>query len=399
MRLVVIGDVGVLDGMVHIGDEAMFEALLVELGSRGVDEFTGISANPAETAARYGIDSIAGIGFGGAIAHDREAQSERRRRVLSAASGDALALEPGDPANTVIDSIRRANGVAISGGGNMASNWPLHIFERSTIGAIAALFGTPLVVSGQTIGPPLTEADAALVATLLGSARLVGLRESASFDLVRRLGVDDRLLTATVDDASFLPAISPAVAQPYCAVTLSSHVGAVDRESFFDSLADLLDHVAATIELEIVFFAHFASLEPGISTGDSAVHEEVGRRMTSPFRVIRATDARTAAGISASASLVISSRYHPAVFAVSAGVPTIGITVDDYTSAKLTGALGNVGQSSTVSAAALIQGSGQALATDIWSRRDAIRERGRAASARNRASAAEWWDRVAAALA
>ncbi|CAN5142225.1 hypothetical protein BH09ACT1_BH09ACT1_22480 [soil metagenome] len=398
MRLVVIGDVGVLDGMVHIGDEAMFEALVLELRSRGFEDITGVSANPAETAARYGIDAVAGIGFGGALAHDRGAQSERMARVLRAAAGDPGALEPGDSALAVIDSIRSADGVAISGGGNMASNWPLHIFERATIGAITALFGIPLVVSGQTIGPPLIETDAALVATLLGSAKLVGLREGASFDLVGRLGVDPGLLSATVDDASFVPGVTSPSDRPYCVVTLSSHVGTVDRDTFYDAIAGLLDDVAATTGLEIVFFAHFAALESTAVRGDSVAHAAVGARMTSAFRVIPTTDARHAAGIAKNAALVVSSRYHPAVFAVSAGVPTIGITADDYTTVKLTGALGNFGQHSVISAGEVIAGGGQALVSSVWSGRDDLRGRGLEAAARARAASVTWWDRVAAAL-
>ena len=35
MQLVAIGDVGVVDDMMHIGDEAMFEALKDELTARG----------------------------------------------------------------------------------------------------------------------------------------------------------------------------------------------------------------------------------------------------------------------------------------------------------------------------------------------------------------------------
>jgi polysaccharide pyruvyl transferase WcaK-like protein len=398
LRLVVIGDVGVLDGMVHIGDEAMFEALVLELRSRGFDDITGVSANPVETAARYGIEAVAGIGFGGPIAQDRAAQSERMTRVLRVAAGDTAALDPGDSAFAVIDSIRSADGVAISGGGNMASNWPLHIFERATIGAIAALYGIPLVVSGQTIGPPLSETDAALVATLLGSAKLVGLREGGSFDLVGRLGVDPGLLTATVDDASFLPAVASPSDRPYCAVTLSSHVGDADRDVFYDAVALLLDQVAATTGLEIVFFAHFASLDPTEVRGDSVVHAAVGARMTAPFRVIPTTDARHAAGIAKNAALVVSSRYHPAVFAVSAGVPTIGITVDEYTSVKLTGALGNFAQHSVISAAEVIAGGGQSLVSTVWSGRDDVRGRGLEAAARARAASVTWWDRVAAAL-
>ena len=105
-----------------------------------------------------------------------------------------------------------------------------------------------------------------------------------------------------------------------------------------------------------------------------------------------------AARLARGAALVISSRYHPAVFAVSGGVPTIGIPVDDYTTTKLTGALGNFGQESLVSAAQLVAGAAPAVASEVWNDREAIRARGLALAESNRTASVAWWDRVAAAL-
>ena len=196
MRVVAIGDIGVVDDMIHIGDEAMFEALVTALRARGVVDVTGISANPAESAGRYGIHAIAPIGFG----PDRAANEARRSLVISAASGGGM-LAPDDPAHAVIDAVRSSDGVVIAGGGNMSSLWPHHIYERSTLGAIAAAFKVPLVVTGQTIGPQLGERDSELVGELLASARLVGLRESASHRLVSALGIHAH---QTIDDATYL---------------------------------------------------------------------------------------------------------------------------------------------------------------------------------------------------
>ena len=66
MRIVAIGDVGVVDGMMHIGDEAMFDALVEALRARGASSIVGVSGNPSETAERYGIEAVGRIGFTGA---------------------------------------------------------------------------------------------------------------------------------------------------------------------------------------------------------------------------------------------------------------------------------------------------------------------------------------------
>ena len=389
--------------MVHVGDEAMFDEMVYQLRERGVDTITGISSNPAETRERYGIDAVAGIGF--RTQKTRAEQEDRMRRVVRTAAGETGLLDADDSAHAVIDAIRSSDGVAVSGGGNMASTWPSHIFERATIGEIARLAGKPLVVSGQTIGPHLDDADRELVATLLSTAALVGLREKPSHAFSLALGVPEALLNQTVDDASFLSEqrkqtdVADDTATPYCLVSLSTHVGVENRDEFQQAVADLLDHVVETTGLDIRFYAHFASLDESESRGDTVMHDAVIAKMTSTrVATLDEGDSVAAARLARGAALVVSSRYHPAVFAVSGGVPTIGIPVDDYTTTKLTGALGNFGQSALVSAARLVSGDAPAVASEVWNDRDAIRERGVAIAETNRAASTDWWNRVATAL-
>ncbi|WP_423921864.1 polysaccharide pyruvyl transferase family protein [Frigoribacterium sp. 2-23] len=403
MRILAIGDVGVLDDMIHIGDEAMFDELVEQLRRRGVDAITAVSSQPDETVARCGVDAVLPVGFHPAVVGDRAAQGDRMRRVLAAASGDASQLPADDHAWGLVEAVRAADAVAIAGGGNMASIWPMHIFERATIGALAELFGKPLVVTGQTIGPELTGDDRDRVRTLLSSARLVGLREGASAELVRTLGVDPARLTQTIDDASFVgEGREPEAgrdAAPYAAVSLASHVGDADRDAVVSSLARLLDSVVDETGLEIAFLAHFAALDASVERGDSVMHRRVIDAMRSDrVRVEPTTDTPAAAAFARRASLSLSSRYHPAVFAVSAGVPTIGVAVDDYTTVKLTGALGNLGQSTVVTARSVIDGTATPRALSAWHDRAETREAWASRIDDVRAASALWWDRVADAL-
>ena len=407
MRIVTIGDVGVLDGMVHIGDEAMFHEATVQLRARGAT-ITGVSSNPAETAERYGVDAVPAIGFHPATTGGRLGQRERRARVLSAIDGGAGHLPQDDPAWQVIEAAREADGVLVAGGGNMASLWPMHVYERNTLGLIARRFGKPVVVSGQTIGPVLEGEDRELVTELLDAAALVGLREGASLELVRSLGVDAATTVGTVDDASFLgfDAAPPAggaagaagAAAPYLAVSLSAHVGDADRAAFATAVARLLDRVAGEAGLEVVFLAHWASLDPTEERGDSLLHRAVLDQLTVPARVEPTTDSPAAARFARGAALHLTSRYHPAVFAVAGGVPTVGLAVDDYTTIKLTGALGNFGQTSVVSAAQLLAGEADTAALAAWAGRDAVRSTWAERLDGTRAASAAWWDRVAGAL-
>lgn len=393
MRIVAIGDIGVVDDMIHIGDEAMFGALVAALRSRGVESITGISSNPAESAARYGIEAVEPIGFGA----DR-AQNEARMR-------DALGPAADPRARAVVDAVRAADAVVVAGGGNMTSLWPHHVVERATLGAIAAALGKPLVVTGQTIGPVLDPADSALVAGLLESARLVGLREPSSLELVRGLGISPSPSSAslsassaaaelTIDDASYL-VDEPAARGDYCLVSLASHVGAADRDAVVREAAALLDGLGMPVR----FLAHFGSLVPGESRGDSVMHDRVIEAMQTPATVVTPTDSEAAARLARGASLVVSSRYHPVVFAVPAGVPALGIPVDGYTGVKLRGALGNFGQDGLLPVDELVAGRGGAVASGLLARADEIGSRAEQLATSKRAASADWWDRVVAALA
>jgi hypothetical protein len=211
-------------------------------------------------------------------------------------------------------------------------------------------------------------------------------------------------LTQTVDDASYLGADEPPLERaPYCLVSLSGYTGEEAREDFVRATAALLDAVNAATGLETVFFAHFAALEGAAPEGaaprgDTRIHEEVRALMATPSSTEPTSDSVHAARLARSAALVVSSRYHPAVFAVSAGVPVVGIPVDDYTTTKLTGALGNFGQDTLVSAAELVGGAGPSVAAAAWNQRAATRARGLELAAENRLATAQWWDRVAEAL-
>jgi polysaccharide pyruvyl transferase WcaK-like protein len=372
MNIVVIGDIGPVDNMIHIGDEAMFEAAIRELRTRGVETFTAISSNPADTAARYGVEATLPLSRGG---------SADRLRAL----------------------IAGADGLLVTGGGNISSVWPSHIVERARLAEFAAESGRPFVISGQTIGPVLTDSDRGTVAEMLGSARLVGAREAASAALVAGLGVIADRRAQNVDDASFLgdASTTPPIAapvDPYALITFARHVGEVPSERALDAYAGLLDDVAERTGLELVFHAHFASLGDD-DRGDSLVHAAIAERLSSRrVRVEPTRDVPTSAALARSADLVVTSRYHPAVFAGPGGVPTIGVPVDEYTDVKLRGALSSFGQDGILPIAELLERGGRETVGTVWDARAQTRDRGIriAETARNRAAA--WWDRVLGAL-
>ncbi len=387
MRLVMIGDVGVVDDMVHIGDEAMFEAAVEELADRGV-EVTGVSSAPADTAARYGVEAVHRIRFDGL---DRAA-SESRLAAVVAGGAD---LAPDDTAHAVISAVAAADGVIIAGGGNLASTWPLHVYERAALAGLAERTGTPLVVTGQTFGPHLVGRDRELVSSLLRSARRVGVRETASQRLAAELGVDAR---RSVDDASFLGMTETTQPRAGVLVSLSLSLGGAPREETVARIAALVDAAAATVGEPVRFHAHYGPVGADAPRGDAVLHDEVRARMRTASTVVPSGDARAAASLARSSALLITGRYHPAVFAAPAGVPVLGLVTDEYTAVKQRGALAHWAQDAVVPIVAA-DSEGIARLQQLWSGRHAIA--GAAAQRRpaHRADAAAWWDEVVAAFA
>ncbi len=414
MRIVVIGDVGVVGGMMHIGDEAMFDALVEALRARGASSIVGVSSDPPETAERYGIEAVPPIGFTGGRA-DMEA---RFAAVARCAAGER-ALPVDDPAWGVIDAVAGADAAAIAGGGNMASNWPMHVFERAALGVIAEAFGRPLVVTGQTLGPRLDPAERELVGGLLRRARLVGVREHASERLALELGVPRDRLAANRDDATLLgldiggglggtgtsgdegradaAGVTGAAVAPIL-VSLSLHLGGLPRPQAVAGLAAALEGLAERAGRPIGVHAHVGSLDPSRTAGDEVLHDEVRAAMRAPAEALQPGDPRPAARLARGAAMLVTSRYHPAVFAGPGGVPVAALSADDYTAVKLRGATGWWDQHGVIDLAAAVSPSGADALGGVWdTRAQAQADAARLRPAAEAASAA-WFDRVVEAL-
>ncbi|WP_341579944.1 polysaccharide pyruvyl transferase family protein [Microbacterium schleiferi] len=393
MSVLIIGDVGVLDGMFHIGDEAMFEVAVDELSERGLSPI-GVSSNPPETAARYGIPALPRLGFAGL---DRAEAARRADHLLAVAAGSAE-LSPDDPAAEVFATLEGARLLVNAGGGNLATRWHSHVFERTTLARVARAKGVPVAVTGQTLGPDLDTPDDVAVARMLREAALVGVREPDTAALVDSWGLS---ATLNVDDASFLGLgaageTGASASRGGVVVSLSGWFAGRPADQVEQHIAELADAAARTVG-PVAFHAHFGPLDPAAPPrGDAALHERIRQRMSEPSIVIPTGTSREAAALVRGAALLITGRYHPAVFAAPAGTPVLALSADQYTRIKLGGALGHWGQTSVLDLDEL-PGAPRRLET-LVADTAAIRAEAAARLPRLRAASRQWWDRVAASV-
>lgn len=267
------------------------------------------------------------------------------------------------------DSIAAMDAVVISGGGNLNSRFGWLLYERAAVALVAEYAGVPLFVTGQSLGPTLTERDAQTLERMLRSARSVSVREENSLAWCRERGIDARLC---VDDATDAAPEYPSRTLDYTADTDeadevgTAHAMALDPSELLgalperyvcvtvnactqeqaERLAGLLDRVHREHGCAPVFLSHFGdplhANQPG-RRGDADTHERIAGLLSPAAReaaiVLPILHTDQSLLVHRAAALTITSRYHPAVFSAAAGIPVLALIPDAFTQVRVGGAL------------------------------------------------------------
>jgi polysaccharide pyruvyl transferase WcaK-like protein len=354
-RLCIIGDVSG-HAAYHLGDEAMLEANLA-MFRRLVPSirFTVFSQDPEWTSARYGVDAIRTPEF------------------------------PPDLTAEVTHAIGQSDGLVISGGGNLCETWPAKVLERVALMQAAKELGRPVAVLGQTLGPALSPAQVRLLSDTLPWAGYTGVRDDPSLELALRLGVPAERLDRQLDDAFWL---EPEVVEDHrvgdlcrdtrrlILVTLDASFGAAFRGHSLVSLAHQLDSLAESLDATLAFVPHVGGSDVPDAQVDIAAGRSLQPLLRSPVRILDLFQPREARWLAGRASLVISTRYHPLVFATAAGVCSLGIHTDEYTRTKLRGALECAGlEGWCLPLGDAERGALLPLALELWHQRESVQGR------------------------
>lgn len=341
MRVAIQGDIG--QPVYHVGDEAMTHAAVAQFARRGVTDTLLFTRDPAHTRAYFGpeTDAAPTLVFPWEPV-DRERYLSEIKAVMA---GERSALPADDQVFAVIERMRGVDALFIAGGGNMNSRYGWLLYERAALAHIAIALGKQVVIGGQTLGPELSETDRGTLANLLDNATLVGLREDHSLTLARALSPQHPGLRACLDDGGELAPppgwTPPAWSEPPLAATFNAPHDPAERAASARAYARLLDAAADRTGAPILFLPHMAT--PGVGDGDEAFHAEIAAYLKAPHECAPIASALETAALTGASRGVVTSRYHPVIFALANGLGSVGVAPDAYSTVRIGGAYGRVG--------------------------------------------------------
>lgn len=243
--------------------------------------------------------------------------------------------------------LLEAKSLVLSGGGYLNSIWALtELYPKAIIVLTAKLSKVPVVMRSQTIGPfTITSKFDKFVAKLtFNSVTSIGLRDMAeSKNCLHELGVKNNSVIFTGDDSLLLPKTNGIRLEEIISrekIPLDKRLigvnfrnpgsyGNVCREIQFDLLARLMDKIAFTDEVHLVFLP--ISYNKG--DDDRITAEKIQSRMTFNEKTTIVTNHYNAdelKGLVSSLHAAIGISYHFLLFALSSNVSAIGLFPDEY---------------------------------------------------------------------
>ena len=239
-----------------------------------------------------------------------------------------------------------------------------------------------MAITGQTIGPAFDARTRELVAEVLAGSVFVGVREEHSYRLALELGAQSERTALQFDEAIALEGVEPERSAeivgdgPFIAVTLNQLGDISDPNGVVPKFAAQLAELGRCTSAAVVLVPHVGDL------GGAAVHDVAMARAviaaagdSRALRMAPLPSPEEAVWYCRHAQLVVSSRYHPTVFAIATGTPALFLYQDHYTLVKGQGTLALAGlQGWIVSAGLAGLGSLVPAAMELWNRRDAVRE-------------------------
>jgi polysaccharide pyruvyl transferase CsaB len=285
-------------GYENIGDEALLASIISALKNQMPDlNIVVLSVKPGQTAERYGVEAA-----------------------------DRLNL------TAIINALKSCD-LLISGGGSLLQDvtGPLSIPYYLGIVALAKMMGKPVMFYAQGIGPINKTLGKTLTRLVVNSVDMITLRDTASADLLRQLGVNRPPVEVTADPVFGLEA-DAAVDQAHVFASLglqsadSPLTGIFVREWFGQqnykkAVAGLADSL-----IEKGRQVLFVPMQHPVDAATAC--EIAGMMKNRPLVIDKGLGLKQVMALVKSMDIVVGMRLHALIIAALCAVPMVGISYD-----------------------------------------------------------------------
>jgi polysaccharide pyruvyl transferase WcaK-like protein len=309
-------------GSDNTGDEAVLEAIVSTLRSRGITDLHAFSINPAKTASRLGVGS-----------------SPRKLFNL-----------------TTLRALRSSRALILGGGGliqDRTSVYNLPIYALYVM--VARLFGLKVIGWGLGVEPLDTLLGKLLARYICTSATYFSVRDEGAKRLLVKAGVPPERITVTADPAFLIEPHERPARQPgeqpvvvFCLRDLPDNRPGLNlhyllpisvrrklglgRDGNERRTAGFVESLARGVRVCVQEFGarvEFVALWPGRDDqmADAVMRE--AERLGVPGHIMRRIEvepvASEVAGVVGRADLVVSMRLHALIFGALAGAPVLAL--------------------------------------------------------------------------
>jgi len=245
----------------------------------------------------------------------------------------------------IIELLKSSDFIYLGGGGYLNDLWPHMLYQVVTLSYFGRLFRKPIIMSGQGIGPVRNKWHRWLIRKALNKVHILTFREENSQKYALSLGIEKPLMETVGDDALTLPSepnekikyLIEKTSRPILGVQFrnSNYIRRLENEKF-KNLASLLDSLIRDFDLQVLFIP--MSYSKNADDANSAL--KIHSYMINKDRSTLLSDNSGPMEIKYAISRVdyfLGTSYHALLFALSQGVPALGLYSGEYYSLKIKG--------------------------------------------------------------
>jgi polysaccharide pyruvyl transferase WcaK-like protein len=249
---------------------------------------------------------------------------------------------------SLVQTIQDQDRIHFSGGGNLSSQFRPWLYYALFIIIVAKFSKKEILLTSQTIGP-ISGIDLFFSGIILNLPSLIGIRaKTHRFSLLRYgilfpriVGMLDSAYTLPVSKASPLPSIHAKRLR----IGLSIHAWKHWEQKLQNAVIEALTLLAEKYPLTIILIPHHLGAS---KDSDMTYMKRISKYLPSSVQVYTppsghienptATSALYIKWLTSQAQILLTTRYHGIIFALSSNVPTISLNFDEYYRQKNDGA-------------------------------------------------------------